>query len=207
MDLVTQDDELKADFIAMPHYYHTFVAYACSFLLKLHTRYHNHLGLQHQDIFSAIHQIVQLCQRSECALYHPVHWMGAGLQDLAHNCEATLSKQHTDRLHDPGDHTAFGSIPPSATFFQSSGQLLAGNDGSSVELGSEQNASREAAMLFPGIPREFVPNSSQMPSADLDGIGNVPAEAIGLLGPIELQQEWGPAFPAFSSEYMGFGLL
>ncbi|VUC22730.1 unnamed protein product [Clonostachys rosea] len=196
IDLVTGDETMKAAFVGMPHYYHTFVAYSCSFLLKLHTEYHQHLGLERQDVLCAISRVIELCQRTPCASYHLVRWMGAGLEKLAKNCEAALAKEAFRRQEatlSSGDRT-------------SQLQNLDGEIGNEfrtlVDGGVQWDMTREAESLFSEICQDIVPSTSQAGNNLYLGDGNAAQADAG-----QFEQDWGFVSPTFGSEYLGFGLL
>ncbi|RTE79434.1 hypothetical protein BHE90_006065 [Fusarium euwallaceae] len=96
VDLITQDLDIRAGFVAMPHYYHTMIAYACSFLLRLASNNHNHLGIEQQDILNSILQVTELCQSTQCTRYHIIHWMGSGLREIAENHKQAMVNQSSN---------------------------------------------------------------------------------------------------------------
>lgn len=192
IELVTQDNAMKAAFVAIPHYYHTFVAYACSFLLKVQTEYHNHLGLQRQELFHTTNHFIELCLQSECASFHLVRWMGAGLKRLASNCETALSRQYGDGQHGPGQNETFEIDPNAESFIHPTDQEMGGSDRALLPV--------EGGMSFPA---DFISDPTQGIDENMDYMGNISATDTGFID----QQEWGSLYPVFSSEYMGFGLL
>lgn len=105
-ELVIQDQVIKSGLVSMPHYYHTMIAYACSFLLKLTASHHNHLGIQPAEIFNAIHKVADVCKSTSCTRYHLVHWMGTGLHELAAKCEGALV---SSTFHHPSDTDVQGN--------------------------------------------------------------------------------------------------
>lgn len=93
VDLITQDLDIRAGFVAMPHYYHTMIAYACSFLLRLASNNHSHLGIEQHEILNSILQVTELCQSTQCTRYHIIHWMGSGLREIADNQKEVMENQ------------------------------------------------------------------------------------------------------------------
>lgn len=86
IQLVVQDRDLTAAFIGVPHYFHTMLAFACSFLLKTATKYRHHVAIDVKAVFGMIGQVVTLCKTTQCAQYHLIHWIGEGLHVLLSNC-------------------------------------------------------------------------------------------------------------------------
>ncbi|KAM5350047.1 hypothetical protein ACJ41O_006552 [Fusarium nematophilum] len=181
VDLVSQDLDIRAAFLATPHYYHTMIAYACSFLLKLATKHHSHLKLNQQDIFEVILQVAELCQSLQCTRYHLVHWMGAGLRELITNCQKALQRQS-------GNH-------------QDHNQQYTENDmGTSIEFDDAWETVREAATNM----GEFLPDDAAFLN---DGVGDSSHGFPAQMGPVEMDEGWEAFLPAFNFEHMGFGLL
>ncbi|CAH0019957.1 unnamed protein product [Clonostachys rhizophaga] len=196
IDLVTGDETMKAAFVGMPHYYHTFVAYSCSFLLKLHTEYHRHLGLGRQDILSAISRVIELCQRTPCASYHLVRWMGAGLQKLSKNYEAALAKGAMRR-----QEPALASEDRMDQL-----QTFDGEIGSEFRTLEDSEARwdmpRDAEGLFSEICQDVIPSTSPIGNNLYPADGSMAQADAG-----QFDQYWGFVSPTFGSEYLGFGLL
>ncbi|KID81483.1 hypothetical protein MGU_11154 [Metarhizium guizhouense ARSEF 977] len=202
IDLVTQDDIMKTALVAIPHYYHTFVAYACSFLLKVHTEYHNHLGLECEQAFRAIHQVIILCQSSECASHHLVRWMGAGLQKLAINCRATSLQQCVQDAHQLEQNYTLEPARSADGFCQRPGHNAEDDDSMSHKTDDKWDLSTETARSFSGIYQQLDPNMDQLMNSNADYANHASTQEMGT---VEFQQDWSTIIPAFGSEYMGFG--
>lgn len=196
IDLVTGDETMKAAFVGMPHYYHTFVAYSCSFLLKLHTEYHRHLGLGRQDILSAISRVIELCQRTPCASYHLVRWMGAGLQKLSKNYEAALAKGAM-RQQEPtlASEDRMNQLQPFDSEIGSEFRTLEDSE-------ARWDTPRDAEGLFSEICQDVIPSTSPIGNNLYPADGGMAQADAG-----QFDQYWGFVSPTFGSEYLGFGLL
>lgn len=88
IDLLIRSDDLQIAFVGIPHYYHTMIAFACSFLLKITTKYQNHIGIELITVSDIIGRVVDLCKNTQCTQYHLVHLIGEGLQILLSKCTA-----------------------------------------------------------------------------------------------------------------------
>lgn len=82
LDLTVNDPDIVAAFAHIPHYYHTMIAFACSFLLKTATIYGKHISIDSGAVINSITPVVSLCLGVKCTAYHLAHWIGRGLQAL-----------------------------------------------------------------------------------------------------------------------------
>ncbi|KAJ5748084.1 uncharacterized protein N7511_009780 [Penicillium nucicola] len=82
LELTANDADLIRAFVSIPHYYHTMIAFACSFLLKISKRYQSHIGLDVALVMDTVKPVIKLCLVTKCTSYHLVHWIGRGLQVL-----------------------------------------------------------------------------------------------------------------------------
>lgn len=97
VDLIIQDSDLKLALVGIPHYFHTMIAFACSFLLKTATMYREHIKIDVNPIFEMIGQVVALCKSIQCAQYHLIHWIGEGLQIMLSNCVEAATNNEPGR--------------------------------------------------------------------------------------------------------------
>jgi hypothetical protein len=82
LDLTVNDPDIVAAFAHIPHYYHTMIAFACSFLLKTATIYAEHISIDSGAVINSITPVISLCLGVKCTAYHLAHWIGRGLQAL-----------------------------------------------------------------------------------------------------------------------------
>ncbi|CBF84142.1 Zn(II)2Cys6 transcription factor [Aspergillus nidulans FGSC A4] len=82
LDLTVNDPDIVAAFAHIPHYYHTMIAFACSFLLKTATIYGKHISIDSGAVINSIAPVISLCLGVKCTAYHLAHWIGRGLQAL-----------------------------------------------------------------------------------------------------------------------------
>ncbi|KAL3471747.1 hypothetical protein BJX99DRAFT_236907 [Aspergillus californicus] len=77
--LTVNDADIVSAFIAIPHYYHTMIAFACSFLLKTSKHHKTHIGLDSSIVPDLVRPVIGLCNDAKCTSYHLAHWIGKGL--------------------------------------------------------------------------------------------------------------------------------
>lgn len=82
IDLVTTDKDITDAFAGVPYYFHTMIAYACSFLLKTTRRYSENLSIDDSGVYDMIWRIIELCEHTPCTSFHLVHWIGQGLRKM-----------------------------------------------------------------------------------------------------------------------------
>ncbi|KAJ5309163.1 hypothetical protein N7508_004542 [Penicillium antarcticum] len=85
LELIANDADLIIAFVSIPHYYHTMIAFACSFLLKISKRYQSHISIDATLVMDTVKPVIKLCLDTECTSYHLIHWIGRGLQMLLAN--------------------------------------------------------------------------------------------------------------------------
>jgi hypothetical protein len=204
-DLIIEDPDLRAAFVSVPHYYHTMIAFACSFLLKMATKYREQITVDTQKIFAMIGRVVELCKMSQCTRYHLVHWMGEGLQVLLSNCVRATSErsQHLHRGSQPNvaPETASEGFD-SSNQHQSQGQIQTPE--STQSLGNAWDMAREAAILYPNDRSTALYGNSNGTNGNGESM-----EGINTVG-IDLEDfDYSMNMPMtnFSTEHMGFRLL
>ncbi|KFY04983.1 hypothetical protein O988_00356 [Pseudogymnoascus sp. VKM F-3808] len=216
--LITQDPDLNPAFAGLPHYFHTMIAFACSFLLKITTKYRCHIDTEAQPIFDMITRVVRLCRTTVSTPNHLLHWMGEGLQSLLTTCIAATASyereqgqrrvEESRRLEQQAGVAGAQRSSPSAHIPLSSGASSSQNDLSNPPLDSVQglgnvwDTAREAAMVFPGERYDEI--SFQTLNPPFQGGGGA---AQAGLGPDGTASAWDATLAFFDVEHMGFGLL
>ena len=82
---VIADADLTAAIVGWPHYFHSIIAYACSFLIKTVTVHRGSVDVAVDTIQDLLAKVIELCLSRECGQYHLIHWIGKGLQTLVAN--------------------------------------------------------------------------------------------------------------------------
>lgn len=82
IDLVTTDKDIADAFVGVPYYFHTMIAYACSFLLKTTRHYSESLDIDDDAVYDMLWRIIELCEHTPCTNLHLVHWIGQGLRKM-----------------------------------------------------------------------------------------------------------------------------
>ncbi|KAH9234473.1 hypothetical protein K456DRAFT_1738282 [Colletotrichum gloeosporioides 23] len=198
VELIINDVDIRAAFVGMPHYCHTMIAYACSFLLKLATSQHDK-GLNAEETFGAILKVADFCQNAQCTSYHLVHWMGAGLRDLAAKCENALSNQSTGPKARIGVQ-AEGTLVQDDMSMQQAHEELETSLGMSIEPGNAWDAARGDASFQWGMG----PIDASLGNMSSGFINPTFDPNMGSEGP---DAGWESLLPTFDLEHMGFGLL
>ncbi|KFY39705.1 hypothetical protein V494_03882 [Pseudogymnoascus sp. VKM F-4513 (FW-928)] len=213
--LITQDPDLSPAFVGLPHYFHTMIAFACSFLLKITTKYRGHIDTEAQPIFDMITQVVGLCRTTLSTPHHLMHWMGEGLQSLLTTCiaaTASYEREQRQRLEEsrrpaqkngadgarqsPSMHIPLSSETSSSQIYQSNRPF-----DNAQGLGNVWDTAREAAMVFPGERYDEVSYQTLNP---LFQVGGTAQGGLRLDG---TASEWDSSLALFDVEHMGFGLL
>jgi hypothetical protein len=204
VNLTVQDEDIRMAFVDVPHYYHTMIAFACSFLLKVATKYREQIDIDATSVFDMIGQVVTQCKGSQVTSHHLVHLIGEGLKILLLSCSnATVSHEGRQRQADDQEIDSQEEpllIPDSS--------LLPSEQGGTMDitqsLGTIWENAREAAVNYPNdrfvykydqpynMGDIFGPmNSMTTPPIDLDG----------------LDVAWEPFLNSVNFEHMGLGLL
>ncbi|KAJ3530058.1 hypothetical protein NM208_g9493 [Fusarium decemcellulare] len=191
MNLITRDSDIRAGFVAMPHYYHTMVAYACSFMLKLATNSRNHLGIDQDDVFHSILQVTELCQSIQCTRYHIVYWMGSGLRGMTADCQKVMAGRLSNYQNDGQQMTESDSGRDAAFSTEQPHQDMDVNEWDVVRQAATDRA-------------EFAPDG---PSLTNGRPGTEATMSLPGMGSIGFQSEWEALLPSFNFEHMGLGLL
>ncbi|KAK9374423.1 uncharacterized protein V1513DRAFT_445610 [Lipomyces chichibuensis] len=88
LDTLLESDELKAGLVGVPHYFHTMYAFVAVFLLKVSTRYTQHVNVDRQLVIQTIRKVVDVFASSPCARQHLVHRITRGLKEILDRCVA-----------------------------------------------------------------------------------------------------------------------
>ena len=215
VSLITRDPDLSPAFVGLPHYFHTMIAFACSFLLKITTKYRAHIDTEAQPIFDMITQVVGLCRTTVSTPHHLLHWMGEGLQSLLTTCIAATAKiesEQRQRLaesrrlaqqsgvdgaqHSPSMHIPLSTEASSSQDYESSRPL------DSVQgLGNVWDTARETAMVFPGERYDEIAYQTLNPLFQVSGTDQGGLRLDGT------ESAWDASLALFDVEHMGFGLL
>jgi hypothetical protein len=201
--LVVEDSDLKIAFIGVPHYFHTMIAFACSFLLKTATKYRQHVEIDVRAVFKLIGRVVDLCKNTQCAQHHLIHWIGEGLQVLLSSCVSATPDTEPEWSQSSTQHfdTAEPFLPTPDTTSQNVGQE--DTMGTKQSMGSVWDAACQAALAystdhFPfgfGYP-QTVENSMGMMGYSNNGLGN--EDFAGA--------QWDTSMSHTNMEHVGLGL-
>lgn len=144
--LVVGDSDLQIAFVGVPHYFHTMIAYACSFLIKTATKYRKHIEIDVKIVFQMIGDVVALCKSTHCAQYHLVHWIGKGLQIMLSSC--INGTPENERMPSPSGsqtvNTVDEALPTLGASVRNSGSNYAMD--TETNMGSVWDAARQAAI-------------------------------------------------------------
>ena len=197
--LITQDPDMNAAFIGLPHYFHTMIAFACSFLLKITTKYRGHIDIEAQPIFEMINQVVGLCKSTGETPHHLMHWMGEGLQSLLTTCmkaTANFERQHQAQTPSHSNQRVGGA----RTLSNASMTTPLSHQGHYPQPDAYidiWDSAREAAMVFPGERSDEF--SYVTPDPLYTAQGGLPMDGS--------VNAWDAPLAFFDVEHMGFGLL
>jgi hypothetical protein len=196
VDLVIRDDDIKSAFIGMPHYYHTMIAFACSFLLKIATKYRQHVAVEVKAIFEMISCVVTVCKNSQCTPYHLVPRIGEGLQVLLSNCMNSVARHESG--HRP-QQQFMQQVSPATQDTMQDHDL-----GTTQNLGSVWDTAREAAMLY---PNDRLAGLYEYPDPLGGGVEMFQGINSSLLGLDSSDSTWDTSMTSFDAEHMGLRLL
>ncbi|KAK9468208.1 hypothetical protein V1512DRAFT_258979 [Lipomyces arxii] len=87
LDLLLENSQLQASLVGMPHYFHTMFVFAAVFLLKIATRYTQHVRIDIQLVFSSITRVLNVFEGAPCARQHLVHRITRGLKEMLQRSE------------------------------------------------------------------------------------------------------------------------
>jgi hypothetical protein len=201
--LVVEDSDLTVAFIGVPHYFHTMIAFACSFLLKTATKYRQHVEIDVDAVFRMIGQVVALCKNTQCAQFHLIHWIGEGLQILLSSCisatpdtEPEWNQASTSQLD-----TNEPFLPTPDTVTQNTGTEYA--MGTKQSMGSVWDAACQAAMVYStdhfSFGREYPqPAENSLEMADYSNNALRNEDLTGM--------QWDSSMSYTNMEHFGLGL-
>ncbi|KAK1534952.1 uncharacterized protein CCOS01_03704 [Colletotrichum costaricense] len=195
IELITTDPDLKAGLVGLPHYNHTMIAYACTFLLKVATKYHRHLDMDQDEAFDHVSQAAETCQSIQCTRYHLVSWMGAGLAKFLENCRK-LAERQSDASADGRGRETTVSPTLSTRKAKALSRAMPSNDA--------WDSARRVAEAFPTSLQGFMDGNYNFPqdAVDMDSM-----ETLGLDILEGSDLAWDSFLPSFNFEHMGFSLL
>lgn len=148
IELVTKDEDLGRAFVGVPHYFHTMIAFACSFLLKTATKYYSHINIDTAIVFDGISGVIELCRSTRCTRYHLVRWIGEGLERLLLTCRRFAGKQkqqHSGQENLTLPHFMTNGPAPAAGGL---GNTLGPTDDIGSFWHTAWDTAREASMLY-----------------------------------------------------------
>jgi hypothetical protein len=151
LQMLIDSEELRAYLVGIPHYFHTMFAFASVFLIKVATRYRQHVQVDINHVFSTNRQVLKVFQNCPCAKQHLVHRIAQGLKDMLERCEEQLAAEyHRSNLRIPPDPGSRGGVEPhSAAPPLSSASALTVAPGTSAAL--------HALEPGPDIPPDMLP--------------------------------------------------
>ncbi|KAK9382822.1 uncharacterized protein V2V93DRAFT_377892 [Kockiozyma suomiensis] len=87
LEALLDSQELQAGLVGVPHYFHTMYAFAAVFLLKVCTRYRQHIKVDRSRVFSTIDRVITVFSSSSCARQHLVLRIVRGLREMLARCK------------------------------------------------------------------------------------------------------------------------
>ncbi|KAK7203951.1 hypothetical protein BZA70DRAFT_282487 [Myxozyma melibiosi] len=87
LEALLESTELKAGLVGVPHYFHTMYAFAAVFLLKVCTRYRQHIKVDRHKVFSITEKLIALFSSCACARQHLVLRIARGLKEMLSRCQ------------------------------------------------------------------------------------------------------------------------
>lgn len=98
LEMLIESDELRAYLVGIPHYFHTMFAFAGVFLLKVATRYKQHVHVDSGLVFQTSRRVLEVFQHCPCAKQHLVHRIAQGLKDMLERCESQIALEDSARV-------------------------------------------------------------------------------------------------------------
>lgn len=83
VESILHDSDLRVSLAGVPHYFHTMIAFACTFLLKVATKHKSQLLVKMEDISDLARRVANLFSNTPAGTLHLVHRMADGLEKLA----------------------------------------------------------------------------------------------------------------------------
>ena len=93
LQMLIDSDELRAYLVGIPHYFHTMFAFASVFLLKVATRYKQHVRVDLNVVFGTSKKVLEIFQNCPCANQHLVHRIAQGLKEMIDRCEKQIAAE------------------------------------------------------------------------------------------------------------------
>ena len=93
LQMLIDSDELHAYLVGIPHYFHTMFAFAAVFLLKVATRYKQHVRVDLNVVFGTNKRVLEIFQNCPCAKQHLVHRIAQGLKEMIDRCEKQIAAE------------------------------------------------------------------------------------------------------------------
>lgn len=83
LELLLEDDDLRSSLAGVPHYFHTMIAFACVFLLKVATTHSDQLLVNLDNVFALTARVAKQFRATSAGKWHLVHRMADGLEKMA----------------------------------------------------------------------------------------------------------------------------
>jgi hypothetical protein len=118
-------EDLRVGLVGVPHYFHTMYTFAAVFLLKIATRYTEHVTVDASSVFETVYKIVHLFESSPCARQHLVHRISRGLKEMLAGCRQLVeSGVETSK---PWEVSGMVEVANNGMVFQDNGGYTADN--------------------------------------------------------------------------------
>ena len=91
LQMLIDSEELRAYLVGIPHYFHTMFAFAAVFLLKVATRYKQHVQVDLNVVFDTSRRVLDIFQSCPCAKQHLVHRIAQGLKEMVERYEEQVT--------------------------------------------------------------------------------------------------------------------
>jgi hypothetical protein len=202
LELTANDADIASAFAGIPHYYHTMIAFACSFLLKISKRYQSHVSIDATLVLDTIKPVIKLCLNTKCTGHHLVHWIGRGLQVLLANyMKFTKEGDQQTQMHSRNDSGSTASYPLHMS------DIPISMDGTEMQLDFNSSIWETASAM---VYNDGIPMS-------LQGYSNPPAQVVDSMPDHEASSQhdsntlsecsWDPFASYPTIEHLGLGLL
>lgn len=101
LEMLIESDELRANLVGVPHYFHTMFAFAAVFLLKVAARYRQHVNVDLGVVFTTSRRVLEVFGHCPCARQHLVHRIARGLKMMIERYEAEITSEVNGRSEAP----------------------------------------------------------------------------------------------------------
>ena len=207
VDLTIGDSDLKMAFVGVPHYFHTMIAYACSFLLKTALTYREYINIDVGGTFQMIEKVIKLCKETPCAQYHLIHWIGEGLQIVMSNCvnAASAIGPKQSQSNEQQMETCETLTPASKLSQQNQSQQFVST---TQDFCGPWDAASQATVFTPNNRVTSFPDYHHTPEGNTEIVGHLESALGNWSGDFAMDQ-WNPSVRHVHMEHfeLGLGLL